>query len=88
MKKLIGITFEWEITDTRTGGFRTGITKFATHAKNKIEAINDAISFATHLPSAEIERNGIDLEEYREYPVCSYYYETRLTKILKVGNLD
>ena len=77
------ITIEWEIHDTRNmnGGFRTGTSVLVTNSK---DAINQAINFASNLPTCEIERNDIDLEEYREYPRCTYYYMTMISRIVKV----
>lgn len=87
MTKLM--TIEWEIHDTRkpNGGYRTGTSKLMTKAKNLVDAINTAINFASNLPSWEFERNDIDLEDYREYPKCTYYYSTKLSKILKIENV-
>lgn len=77
------ITIEWRIYDTRNmnGGFRTGTSKLLTFAK---DAINYAIWFAENLPSCEIERNGINLKDYREGNICTYYYMTMISKIIKV----
>lgn len=84
MKKRIEL--EWEIHDTRNEvpGYRTGKSTLIVKAKSYADAMNAAINFAKNLPSWELERNNIDLEEYREYPVCRYYYETKLSKILKI----
>lgn len=88
MKRLI--TLEWEIHDTRdeNRGFRTGTSKLITHRKTYKDAINDVIAFAENLPTCELERNNIDLEEYREYPICRYYYETKLSKILDIESAE
>ncbi len=87
MKKLI--TLEWEIHDTRDmgGGYRTGISKLQVQTKSYVEAINQAIRFASNLPSWELDRNNIDLEQYREGKICRYYYKTKLSKILKIENV-
>lgn len=87
MTKLM--TIEWEIHDTRkpNGGFKTGTSKLMVKTKSIADAINKAISFASNLPSWEFERNNIDLEEYREYPICTYYYTTKLSRILKIENV-
>ena len=78
------IIFEWTIKDTRGYGFRTGTSKFVVKAKNQIEAINEVIKFAALLPDWEFERNGIDLNEYRDGNACTYHFETRINKILSV----
>ena len=79
------ISFEWTIKDTRIGGYRKGISTYTVKAKNKIDAINQVIEIAKHLPSWEFEQNEINLEDYREFPKCTYYYETALSKILYIG---
>ena len=79
------IIFEWTIKDTRIESFRTGISEYIVKAKSKIDAINQVIEIARHLTSEEFEENGIDLNEYREFPKCTYYYETSLSKILYIG---
>lgn len=86
MKKII--TIEWEIHDTRNlnGGFKTGVSKLEVKAKGYEEIINAAINFADNLPSWELEKNGINLEEYKEGKICRYYYATKLSKILKIEN--
>ena len=84
------IKLEWEIHDTRNvnGGFKTGTSTLRLpDADSYADAMNAAIRFAKFLPSWEFERNGIDLEEYREFPYCTYYYETNLTKILKIEKI-
>ena len=88
MKKLI--TLEWEIHDKRNEdkGFKTGTSKLVVKCKTYADAINNAIFFADHLPTCELERNNIDLEEYREYPYCRYYYATKLSKILKIEDAE
>lgn len=77
------MTIEWEIHDTRNmnGGFRTGTSVLVTESR---DAINQAIEFASHLPISEFERNGIDLKEYREGNICTYYYMTMITRISRV----
>ena len=87
MKKLI--TLEWEIHDKKNmnGGYKTGISKLIASGKSYADLMNAAIDFASHLPSWEYESNNIDLEEYREYPTCTYYYETKLSKILKIEDV-
>lgn len=83
------ITIEWIIKDTReeNPGYRTGVSKLQVKCKSYIEAMNHAIWFAENLPSWELERNGIDENDYREYPVCRYYYKTQISKILKIENV-
>lgn len=83
------ITIEWEIRDTReeNPGYRTGVSKLQVKCKSYADAMNQAIWFASNLPDWEFERNGIDLEQYRNYPVCRYYYKTQISKILKIENV-
>ena len=83
------ITIEWEIRDTReeNPGYRTGVSKLQVKCKSYADAMNQAIWFADNLPDWELERNGIDREEYRNYPVCRYYYETKLSKIISIENV-
>ena len=83
------ITIEWIIWDTRdtNPGYRTGTSKVQVKTRSYIEAINQTIWFAENLPSWELERNGIDDQDYREYPVCTYYYKTKISKILKIENI-
>ena len=80
------LTIEWEIHDTRnaTGSFRTGTSKLLVECKSSKEAMNHAIDFARSIPSWELERNNIDVEEYREYPNCSYFYFTQISKVLSM----
>ena len=88
MKKTI--TIEWEIHDTRNpnGGFRIGTSRLTAKAKDYAELMNIAINFADSIPTVELERNGINLEEYREYPVCTYYYMTKISKILSIKDAE
>lgn len=88
MKKTKLITLEWEIHDTRdvVGGYRTGTSRLQVKAKNTIEAVNDVIRFAEHLPSWELERNNINEKEYIDG--CQPHYTTRLSKILKIENVE
>ena len=87
MKKLL--TIEWKIYDTReeNGAYRTGVSKIELKARGYKEVLNAAISFADEIPSWELERNNIDIEDYREKPYCCYHYGTKLTRILKIENL-
>lgn len=87
MAKLM--TIKWEIHDTRNenGGFRTGTSKLVVTSRNTAKAMNAAIDFARYLPDWELEINGIDKEEYREYPKCCYHYRTELVEIVKIENL-
>lgn len=48
------------------------------------EAMTAVIEFAQHLPNYELERNNIDVNEYREGNVCRYYYSTMISKILEI----
>lgn len=77
------LTIEWEIHDTRNEdkGFRTGTSKIMVETNDLSEVMQHAIDFARNVPSWEFERNGINLEEYREYPRCTYYYRTELSKV-------
>ena len=77
------ITIRWEIHDTRnmSGGYFTGMSVLVTNSKH---AINEAIDFARNLPTSEIKRNGIDLEQYREGNICTYYYMTMISEIVSV----
>ena len=84
MKKNYEVKFEWEVKDTRTGVFRTGTSTLVVNAKNKLDALNQTIACAGHMPSWEFERNNINLEEYREFPICTYHYETMISKIISV----
>lgn len=86
MKKKYFIEFEWEIRDTRNvyGGYRTGRTSLAVEASNRVEAINHVINFASSIPTWEVEKNGIDLEDYRNKPYCSYFYITAISKVLSI----
>ena len=85
MKKF-EITIGWEIRDTRdiTGGYYTGISTLVVEASRREMALNSAIDFARHLPSSEFERNGIDLEQYRDAKYCRYYYITMISKVLTI----
>ena len=87
MKKLI--TIEWNIKDTRqrNPSYRTGISKIQVKCKSYVDAMNYAIQFAENLPKWEFERNGINLEEYTNYPECRYYYETKLSRIINIENV-
>lgn len=80
------ITIEWEIHDTRENhiGFRTGKSTLIVESKTIAEAMNAAINFADSLPSFELERNGINEQDYREGNICRYYYRTQLSKIVKI----
>lgn len=84
MKRLI--TIEWEIHDTRENhtGFRTGTSHIIVEHKTIAECINTAIKFAESLPCWELERNGIDEQDYREGNICCYHYRTQLSKIVKI----
>lgn len=84
MKRVIEI--EWQIHDTRPDhpGFRTGKSTLICDTKSVEEAISNAISFAESLPDWEFTKNNIDLEEYREYLICRYYHETKLSKIISI----
>ena len=83
MRKII--TFEWEIYDTRDmGGFRTGTSTLELDAVNNTDAINAVIRFCESVPSWEFERNGINLEEYREGRTCCYHYFTKLSKVITI----
>ena len=86
MKKII--TIEWKISDTRNEGkgHRTGISKMLIKAKDYVELMNTAIDFAKDLPTFELRRNNINLEEYREGNICRYHYRTELSSILKIEN--
>ena len=83
------ITIEWRIWDTRENnpGFRNGTSKLQVKVKNNIEAMNQAIWFAENLPTWELERNGIDENDYREGKICRYYYKTQISKIVKIENV-
>ena len=87
MKKVI--TIEWEIhdTDNLNGGYRTGVSKLETEVKNNLELINCAIRFAENLPSWELERNGINEDEYIDRKHCRPHYLTKLSKVLKIENV-
>ena len=78
------VKFEWTIRNTKTRGFRHGTSTLVLYAKNKIHAINQAITCAESMPSWEFERNNIDLQDYREGKTCTYHYETMLSKIISV----
>ena len=80
------VTLEWSIKDTRdiNGGWYEGTSIFVAKAKTKMGAINQAISFAGHLPLWEFERNGINLEQYREGNICRYHYMTQVSRIINV----
>ena len=85
MEKLIKV--EWEIRDTRDmlTCYRTGTSTIKANVKNNVEAANIAIDFCTHLPSWELERNNINLQQYRENEKsCRYYYSTKLSKIISI----
>ena len=84
MKKTL--TIEWAIHDTRkeNGGYRTGTSKLTVKAKSYAELMSAAINFAKDLPSWELKRNNIDLEEYREGKICCYHYRTEILKISKI----
>ena len=79
------ITIEWKIRDTRKADiYRVGQTTFIVEAPSKEKAINQVIEIAERLPSWEFERNGIDLEDYKEKPYCTFYYMTHISKILSI----
>ena len=83
--KTYEMEIEWEIRDTRyeIKGFRTGISKLKVQGSIQ-QAVNSAIDFCKYLPSWEIERNEIDLNEYREGKSCRYYHETNIREILSI----
>ena len=80
------IEIGWEIRDTRdiTGGYYTGISTLVVEASCREMALNSAINFARDIPSWEFERNGIDLEQYRDAKYCRYYYITMISKVLTI----
>ena len=79
------IAIEWKIRDTRKADiYRVGQTTFIVEAPSKEKAINQVIEAAESIPSWEYKKNGIDLEDYREKPYCSYFYMTHLSKILSI----
>lgn len=84
------ITILWEIHDKRNmdGGYKTGVSTLIAKNSSRELAINSAIDFAKNLPSWEFERNGIDLEEYRVYPFCTYYYMTMISRILTIEEVE
>ena len=85
MKKQYLITIKWIIERTDGNyGFQVGYSKFQPTAKNKVEAINDAIDFAENIPSSEFERNGIDLRESKFIQDCRVMYKTRIEKIMSI----
>ena len=82
------ITIEWKIQDTRKmdlGVYQLGTSTFITESK---DAINDAIVFASHIPTWEFERNRIDLNEYRDEKISAYHYITMISRIVKVEVVD
>ena len=68
----------------KADAYRVGQTTFVVEATSKEKAINQVIEIAEHLPSWEYEKNGIDLDDYREKPYCSYFYMTHISKILSI----
>ena len=80
------IKFEWEIRDTRnvTGGYRTGTSRLIVNAKSQAEVINRAIFFAENVPSWELLENNIDINEYREGNICTYYYMTKISNVIYI----
>lgn len=80
------IKIEWEIRDTKNlnSGFKTGTSTLICEAKNKEEVVNQAIFFASHLPSWELSENDIDVEDYREGKICTYYYATQISKVISI----
>ena len=80
------IKLGWEIRDSRDihGGYYKGVSTLVVSASNKVLAINKAIEFASRIPSSELERNGIDLEQYREKPYCTYYHFTNIAGIYSI----
>ena len=85
--KTYEVEIEWTIHDTRDPYktcYMTGTSKFRTKANNKLDVMNQAIEFANDIPSWDFEKNNIDLEKYRVYPVCTYYYRTQLSKVIYI----
>jgi len=80
------IKIEWEIRDTKNlnSGFKTGTSTLICEGKNKEEVVNQAIFFASHLPSWELSENDIDVEDYREGKICTYYYATQISKVISI----
>lgn len=83
MSKMMKVRFQWKIEkDGEHGLYRIGETAVSSVTDDIVEAINNAIEFAEHLPTIEIEGNGISLNDYMEG--CKVCYKTHLTKVLRV----
>lgn len=83
------ITIEWEIHHTnKVQGFRTGTSVLECQVKDMAELINHAIDFANSIPSWELKKNNIDLQDYRPSKLCCYYYRTQLSKIIKIEEVE
>lgn len=87
--KLFKVEFEWEIHDTRKGyfGYKEGKSTIQVNTYDELGVINYAITFCEYIPSYELERNNIDIEEFREGNTCSYHYYTKLKIINKVERI-
>ena len=83
-RKKFTVEVKWRITHTRKDFFRFGTTKYLLEAKNKLEAINEVIRLVEHTPWDCIKTNNIDMNNYREYPSCRYYYDIKVEKILSI----
>lgn len=82
------MTIEWEIHHTdKSQGFKTGTSVLDCQVKDMAELMNNAISFVNNLPSWELKRNNIDLQEYRPSNLCCYYYRTQLSKVIKIEKI-
>lgn len=84
--KKFTVEVKWRITHTKKGFFQFGTTKYLLEAKNKLEAINQTIHLVNDksIGWLEFDRNNIDMNDYREYPLCTYYYNIKVEKILNV----
>lgn len=80
------IVFEWTIshTDEKDCGFRTGTSEYCVSVRNRINAINEIIEIAKHIPEWEFEENGIYLGDYIDNLMSCYHYETGISKILSI----
>ena len=66
-------------------GFYRGTSILLTNAKNQIEVINNAISFAENIPDWEYKRNSIDVSIFKDG--CRWYGKTQIEKILSIKEM-
>ena len=80
------VKLNWKISDKRNSGFYRGTSTLLTNAKNEIEAINNAISFAESLPNWELKRNNIDTSIFMDG--CRWYGKSEIEEIISVKEMQ